>query len=107
MIGGGIVGTAAAAFLAEAGAQVTLVDRDGLASGASGANSGAVQHPMDPVMVPLYQETVRLYRELSTADAGFRLPDDPDGMLFVSHEWAAAEGIAAFVEKRPPRFTGE
>ena len=50
VIGGGIVGTAAAAFLAEAGARVTLVERDGLASGASGANSGVVQHPFDPVL---------------------------------------------------------
>lgn len=93
VIGGGIVGTAAAAFLAEAGASVTLFDRDGLASGASGANSGVVQHPMDPPMVDLYRETVGHYRALTDADAGFRLPDEPAGMLFVSHERAAAEGM--------------
>ena len=58
VIGGGIVGTAAAAFLAEAGARVTLVERDGLASGASGANSGVVQHPFDPVLAALYRETL-------------------------------------------------
>ena len=62
VIGGGIVGTAAAAFLAEAGARVTLVERDGLASGASGANSGVVQHPFDPVLAGLYRETLTLYR---------------------------------------------
>jgi glycine/D-amino acid oxidase-like deaminating enzyme len=77
IIGGGIVGTAAAAFLARAGARVTLHDGEGLASGASGANSGAVQYPLDPVLVPLYLETVELYRDLTAADAGFRL-------LFVS-----------------------
>lgn len=94
VIGGGIVGAAAAAFLAEAGARVTLFDRDGLASGASGANSGVVQHPLDPILVPLYHETVALYRDLSQADAGFRLPDEPAGMLFLSHERAAVEQIA-------------
>ena len=57
VVGGGIVGVAAAAFLAEAGATVTLVERDGLASGASGANSGIVQHPFDPVLAALYRET--------------------------------------------------
>jgi len=93
VIGGGIVGTAAAAFLAEAGATVTLFDGTGLASGASGANSGVVQHPMDPPMVALYRETVDHYRALTLADAGFRLPDEPAGMLFVSRERAAAEAM--------------
>ena len=95
VIGGGIVGTSAASFLAEAGATVTLFDRTGLASGASGANSGVVQHPLDPAMVPLYLETVELYRSLTREDAGFTLPEDPAGMLFVSHEPSAVDGIAA------------
>ena len=93
VIGGGIVGTAAAAFLADAGATVVLVDRDGLASGASGANSGVVQHPMDPPMVPLYRETVEHYRALTQAEAGFRLPNEPAGMLFVTRHRAAAEAM--------------
>ena len=84
VIGGGIVGTAAAAFLAEAGVRVTVVEREGLASGASGANSGVVQHPFDPVMAALYRETVALYRELSADDLGFRLGADPVGLLYLS-----------------------
>lgn len=95
VIGGGIVGTAAAAFLAEAGASVTLFDRVGLASGASGANSGVVQHPLDPTMVPLYKATVALYRELSLEDAGFSLPGEPAGMLFVSKDPGGVAGIPA------------
>jgi Glycine/D-amino acid oxidases (deaminating) len=95
VIGGGIVGTAAAAFLAEAGAHVTLFDREGLASGASGANSGVIQHPLDPILVPLYRETVALYRDLSGLDAGFRLPDQQAGMLFLSRERSAVEQMAA------------
>ncbi len=86
IIGGGIVGTAAAAFLAQGGAQVTIYDRDGLASGASGANSGVVQYPIDPALVPLFLETVALYRGLSAADAGFQLPLEPAGLLFVSRD---------------------
>jgi glycine/D-amino acid oxidase-like deaminating enzyme len=93
VIGGGIVGTAAAAFLAEGGASVVLVEREGLASGASGANSGVVQHPFDPVLAVLYRETVALYRELAAADLGFRLADEPAGLLYVSPDEAAVRGV--------------
>jgi glycine/D-amino acid oxidase-like deaminating enzyme len=93
VIGGGIVGTSAAAFLADAGATVTLVERDGLASGASGANSGIVQHPFDPVLATLYRETLGHYRELSAADVGFRLPPEPAGLLYVSAEETAVRNV--------------
>ena len=93
VIGGGIVGTAAAAFLAESGARVTLVDGEGLASGASGANSGVVQHPFDPVLAALYRETIALYRELSIADLGFLLPDEPAGLLYLSGDEAAVRHV--------------
>jgi glycine/D-amino acid oxidase-like deaminating enzyme len=86
IIGGGIVGTAAAAFLSEAGVRVTLVDGDGLASAASGANSGVVQHPFDPVLAALYRATLAGYRELSAAGIGFRLGAEPAGLLYVSSD---------------------
>jgi D-amino-acid dehydrogenase len=95
VVGGGIVGTAAAAFLAEAGASVVLIDGEGLASGASGANSGVVQHPFDPVLAALYHETLSHYRRLEAAAVGFRMPDAPSGMLFVSHEEAATRRVAS------------
>ena len=83
------MGTAAAASLAENGARVILVEREVLASGASGANSGVVQHSFDPVLAILYRETVELYRELTSRGAGFRMAAEPAGMLFVStHEGA-------------------
>ena len=88
------MGTAAAALLAGAGARVVLVEREGLASGASGANSGVVQHPFDPIVADLYRETVDLYRELTAADAGFRMADRPAGMLFVAEVAAAARSVA-------------
>lgn len=93
IVGGGIVGTAAAAMLAKAGARVTLIEREGLASGASGANSGVVQHPFDPVLAALYRETVTLYRELSAGDLGFRLGDQPAGLLYLSKGEAAVRDM--------------
>jgi D-amino-acid dehydrogenase len=93
VIGGGIVGTAAAAFLAEAGARVTLVEREGLASGASGANSGVVQHPFDPVLATLYRETIGLYRTLSAEGLGFHLANEPAGLLYVSADEAAVRRV--------------
>jgi glycine/D-amino acid oxidase-like deaminating enzyme len=95
VVGGGIVGTSAAAFLAGAGARVLLVEREGLASGASGANSGVVQHPFDPILAGLYRETLSLYRDLTAADAGFRLADAPAGMLFVSRDESAVRAVEA------------
>ncbi len=95
IIGGGIVGTSAAAFLADAGVRVTLVEREGLASGASGANQGIVQHPFDPVLDPLYHDTLALYRDLSAPDSGFHLPDEPAGMLFLSPDEDVVRAEAA------------
>src|SRR5918999_609988 len=48
----------AAPFLAEAGARVELFERDTLAAGASGRNSGSIQHPFDPVLAQLHFETL-------------------------------------------------
>ena len=93
VIGGGIVGTSAAAFLAEAGAAVTLIEREGLASGASGANSGVVQHPFDPILASLYRVTLGLYRDLSAADLGFTISDEPVGLLYVSADESAVRTV--------------
>ena len=95
IVGGGIVGTSAAAFLADAGIRVTLVEREGLASGASGANQGIVQHPFDPVLDPLYHDTLALLRDLSAPGSGFHLSDEPAGMLFLSPDEAVVRGEAA------------
>lgn len=107
VVGGGIVGTAAAAFLAEAGARVVLIEREGLASGASGANSGVVQHPFDPVLAALYRETITLYRELSAVSASFSLPAEPAGMLFVSQHEAAARRQATMIADALPALRPE
>ncbi len=107
VIGGGIVGAATAAFLSGAGARVLLVERDGLASGASGANSGVVQHPFDPVLVALYRETVALYRELAAVSNAFPFPDRPAGLLYVSSEAEAARRQAELIGRSNPELRPE
>jgi glycine/D-amino acid oxidase-like deaminating enzyme len=90
IVGGGIVGCAAAAFLAEAGARVELFERDRLAAGASGRNSGSIQYPFDPVLNELHVETLGHYRELE----GFELPSTPAGVLMLARERAALASAA-------------
>ncbi len=94
VIGGGIVGCSLAAFLAEAGARVRLYEREAIAAGASGRNSGVIQHPFDEALVHLYDESLRHYGELE----GFALPPEPSGLLIVSRGPLTAE---RFPELRP------
>ncbi len=100
IIGGGIVGCAAAAFLAEAGARVDLYERDEVAAAASGRNSGSVQHPFDPVLTELHVETLRHYRELDD----FELPQEPAGVLVLAHERAVLEPSVAEVARDCPEL---
>ena len=85
VVGGGIVGLATAAHLAEAGASVVLYEGEALAAGASGRNSGVVQRPFDEALVPLYAETLALYRALEARGVpGLMLPAEPAGLLLIS-----------------------
>ena len=83
VVGGGIVGCSLAAFLAEAGARVVVYEREAIAAGASGRNSGVVQHPLDPALVDLYEESMEHY---STLGRGFELPADAVGLLLVTDD---------------------
>jgi D-hydroxyproline dehydrogenase subunit beta len=98
VIGGGIAGCATAALLAEAGAAVTLFEREAIGAGASGRNSGIVQHPMDPALVTLYEHSLALYRELGH---GFALPAEPSGVLIVSDDDSLRDAHAAAAERFP------
>ena len=96
VIGGGIAGCATAALLAEAGATVTLYEREAIAAGASGRNSGILQHPMDPVLAPLYEASLALYGELD----GFDLPE-LSGVLVISGDPSLAAAYEAVAQRFP------
>ena len=112
VIGGGIAGTATAALLAEAGLTVRLYERSAIAAGASGRNSGVVQHPFDPVLADLYRRSVAEYRRAEAAlDGAFGLPPEPAGLMFVGRDEALAaraarDWAAAWPETRPTVLEG-
>jgi glycine/D-amino acid oxidase-like deaminating enzyme len=85
VVGGGIVGCAAAYELAQRGAKVTLVERSELAAGASGRNHGLLLSPLDPALVPMATETTASYEEIKdVAPLPFRLDPVPIGFLLAA-----------------------
>jgi glycine/D-amino acid oxidase-like deaminating enzyme len=104
VIGGGIIGCALAAFLAEDGARVRLYERDEVAAGASGRNSGLLQHPMDEALTDIFAASEALYAELGH---GFELPPEVVGVLVVGEDAAALEPIRAEIAGRFPELAAE
>lgn len=91
VVGGGIIGCAAAAIMADRGATVVLVEGSAIGAGASGRNLGAIQHPFDPVLAPLYHESLSRYRALGAADhPGFGINSHPAGLLLLNRDADAA-----------------
>jgi D-hydroxyproline dehydrogenase subunit beta len=107
IIGGGVIGTTAAALLAEGGTDVTLVEETAVGAGASGRNSGTIQHPFDPVLLPLHHETLDRYRELAALDVGFRFPAEPAGVLLLTDDLAAAAVRATELAADHPELGAE
>ena len=108
IVGGGIIGTSAAAFLAEAGARVVLVESERIGAAASGRNSGFIQDPFDPTLALLHTESVSHYRQLTDASRGsarpFALPDEPSGLLVVATDPSAIEQIVRDLEASAPHM---
>ena len=113
IVGGGIVGTASATFLARAGARVTLYERSAIAAGASGRNSGVIQHPHDPVLASLYLASLAAYRELDIASHGaLALDPEPVGLLHVGRDLRVVDAMsdawrATYPATRPEVVTGD
>ena len=103
VVGGGIVGCSASAFLAEAGADVILLESTAIGAGASGRNSGAVQHPFDSVLAALHRETLEVYRSL----LGFDLPAEPAGLLLLTDDADAAAARAGDLARLHPELVPE
>jgi glycine/D-amino acid oxidase-like deaminating enzyme len=91
VIGGGIIGCSAAALLAERGASVVLIEATAIGAGASGRNMGAIQHPFDSVLTPLYRDSLERYRALAAEDGSFSLPEHPAGVLMIDTDPVAAQ----------------
>ena len=104
IVGGGIIGCALAAFLAEDGARVRLYERDEIAAGASGRNSGLLQHPMDELLTDIFDASEAHYRELGH---GFVMPEDTVGVLVVGEDPAALEPTRADLAARFPELRAE
>lgn len=107
IIGGGIIGTSAAAYLAEAGRSVILFEREELGAGASGRNSGVVQHPFDPPLAELHHASLPLYRELADADPDFELSASPAGLLLVAFDEDAVEAACRAIAVQSPELSAE
>jgi glycine/D-amino acid oxidase-like deaminating enzyme len=107
VVGGGINGGTAAALLAEAGVDVTLIDATAVGAGASGRNSGTIQHPFDPVLLVLHLETIEAYRRLTELDEAFDFPAEPAGVLLLTDDLAAAASRASELADTYPDLTPE
>ena len=104
VIGGGIIGCAAAAILADRGARVILVERSAIGAGASGRNLGAIQHPFDPVLAPLYHESLTRYRALAAETRTFAIGDEPAGLLLLNRDPTAAAAQARRQQEQVPEL---
>lgn len=113
VIGGGIIGCAAAAIMADRGASVILVEGSAIGAGASGRNLGAIQHPFDRDLADLHVDSLARYRALADAAGGpFRLADAPAGLLLLQPDGETATSRAraladAFPELDPRALTAD
>ena len=83
VIGGGVIGTTAAWQIAAAGAEVVLLERGALASGATGRSQGLVLPPDHAELVPLWRESVELYGRLAD-ERDFAFDRKPIGTLLLA-----------------------
>jgi glycine/D-amino acid oxidase-like deaminating enzyme len=119
VVGGGVIGCAAACELARRGAKVTLLERVELAAGASGRNHGLLLSPLDPAMVPMARASTAFYdRTKDEAPLPFRLDPERIGFLLVAgdseseraagrEEADAAAACGVAVQELKPDDVGE
>jgi glycine/D-amino acid oxidase-like deaminating enzyme len=97
VVGGGVVGCACALALADRGLGVVVLERAGLAAGASGRNRGLLLPHREPGSEVVYREGVAGYRRLAE-EGGVPFDLRPVALLMVAADGAAlaeAEGLAA------------
>jgi len=91
VVGAGVVGCALAWFLARGGLRVRVLEARTMGAGASGRNSGLVEHPYDAEQAGLYAETLALLGEV----LGDAFPREPAGALLLVEDAAQAHAVAA------------
>ena len=94
--------------MADRGARVVLVEGSAIGAGASGRNLGAIQHPFDAVLAPLYEESLSRYRALADAsDGAFTVGAVPAGLLLLHPDADAAADQLARLRRRVPELAPE
>jgi glycine/D-amino acid oxidase-like deaminating enzyme len=91
-------------MLAERGARVTLFEATAIGAGASGRNLGALQHPFDPALAPLFHDSLDRYARLADEGVGFALPSAPAGLLLLNADAGAARAQAARLSVSVPEL---
>ncbi len=104
VIGGGIIGCSAAAIMADRGARVILVEGAEIGAGASGRNLGAIQHPLDPALAPLYRESLTRYQALADAGGDFAIGRRPSGLLLLNRDTDAVARQAQRLREAAPEL---
>jgi len=107
IIGGGIIGTCTALFLAEQGISVALCEKGGIAGEQSSRNWGWVRKTArDPREIPLIIESLRLWQDmnrLTEAETGFRQP----GIMYLAESQAEIGQFEAWLEHARPDLYGQ
>src|SRR6187200_2669202 len=101
VIGGGVVGAACAYELVRRSSTVVLLERDGLAAGASGRNQGWFVLSDDPPLRPMSAGSLAMYREvIEGSEVPVRFDPNPVGHLMVATTAAGAEVLRSRVADR-------
>jgi D-hydroxyproline dehydrogenase subunit beta len=99
VVGGGIIGASCAYELARAGASVTIVEREELASGASGRNQGLWLLPDHPAAVPMARLSLQAYLELADdAPLPISMDREPVGVIQVAEDAEQIPGAREAIE---------
>lgn len=100
VIGGGLIGIALAYFLAKAGTDVCVVDKDVVAKRASGRNAGGIRQNCRPAAeLPLAMRSVKLWKMLAE-ESDFDFEYRQHGNLVLIWNEAEAVEAKALVERQ-------
>ncbi len=92
VIGGGILGTATAYYLAKGGLRVTLMEKDYLCAGSTGRCIGGIRQQFTTeTTIRVAMESVKLFSQMAE-ELGHDVEWHPGGYLFLAHSELRKEG---------------